>query len=216
MSIQTIHRLEMFLKTLQTEKHPDDSCGEGPCSWCWFESLIPKMKTEVERLETELTEAREKQTTAIEIAVLEKFGQEASRKQVTALREEFAQAGILHHHEHSGSYAYREICLNKVCQFIRTALASTAPAKEPQFNEAGFSKHGCHYGTIYTRVVANDEVYDSESCPQCEQGGSQQPETQTACPCDCHNKLNFYAHFEDCSVDCSGTLTSVTEETDNG
>lgn len=38
----------------------------------------------------------------------------------------------------------------------------------PQFNASGFSKHGCHYGTIYTRV-GNDEVYDSEACPQCEQ-----------------------------------------------
>lgn len=65
----------------------------------------------------------------------------------------------------------------------RADIATSTPVgEEPQFNEAGFSKHGCHYGTMYTRI--GDEVYDSEDCKECDDAREPRPsETQTVRPC---------------------------------
>ncbi len=106
------------------------------------------------------------------------------KAQVTALREALSWC--------SGSADFgeggqaREGWL-KLCEPL---LATPSPAPEteekPQFNEAGFSEHGCHYGTMYTRV--GDEFYDQEDCSKCDEARptNEPPETGTTgtvCPC---------------------------------
>ncbi len=91
MSIQTIHRLDMFLETLQKEKHPGDSCGEGPCSWCWFEDLVPEMETEVESLQTRVKELEQELAQVNQERSDWKRWLQDSEQQVTALREPIIQ-----------------------------------------------------------------------------------------------------------------------------
>lgn len=149
--------------------------------WSCAEDEVESLQTRVKELEQELARMEKRFLESFQETNDVHKREQASQQQVRTLKKyarHLKDPRCLKGTAIIGDEPYRCTC------GLDAVLTAFTPAKEEsQFNKAGFSKHGCHYGTIYTRVVANDEVYDSEPCPQCEQDTSQQPEMRAVCPC---------------------------------